>query len=221
MPEKAAPASAALTVSDRTRTPTRNICSLPITRTRSITSSRGALRAIAAATWDSISSLGGMRAKKPGSRTASRTLGRCDSSLGEPRRRAKDRRDQIQKLWIGLEQREQLDARRQAGQKPVEGDEGEIGIAALGERRQKRRHQLGEALAGPRRAGCGIAAEMPAAHRRRELAWLAEAHRRQGLDGLGIIAGAGEDEAAGLGREPARLLEERRIMIAAPSRRSI
>ena len=39
MVEKEAPASTALTVSDSTRTPTRNICSRPMMRARSTTSS--------------------------------------------------------------------------------------------------------------------------------------------------------------------------------------
>ena len=82
-----------------------------------------------------------------------------------------------------------------------------------GKRGQQRRHEFGQKLAGAGAAGRGIAAEMPAADRRRQ-------SRSPGgspcavkrLDGLGIILAAGEDEAAGLGAEFRRILEQRRIM---------
>ena len=90
----------------------------------------------------------GSAPKKPGSSTASRTLGRWLNSLGETRRGAEDRGDKIEQVGIGLEQREELNAGRESGQKTVEGDEGLVGIAALGERGQKRRHDFGQKLAG-------------------------------------------------------------------------
>ena len=63
-------------------------------------------------------------------------------------------------------QREQLHAGRQLGQEAVEADQGKIGIGGLGERLDQRRLHLGQQLAGARAAHGGVAAVMPAAHRR-------------------------------------------------------
>ena len=220
-PEKAAPASAAHTVSDRTRTPTRNICSLRITRARSITSSRRALRAIAAATWDSMSSLGGMRAKKPG---RERRRGHRDDATDSLASRGAEPRivaNRSRSCGIGLEQREQLDTRRQAGQKPVEG-----------RRRRRRDRRCRRAptrsagmssvrtLAGPRAAGrrdgARNASRAPSAES--SLGWRKPIAAKV-LSGLGIIAVAGEDEAAGLGCERRPPPRRAPHSVAAPSRK--
>ncbi len=75
MVEKEAPASTALTVSDSTRTPTRNICSRPMMRTRSTTSSSEAPTGMTEAIMAWISLARGKASKKPGSSTASSTAG--------------------------------------------------------------------------------------------------------------------------------------------------
>ena len=87
----------------------------------------------------------------------------------EPRRRAHDGGDQLEQARVLLQEREQLHAGRQLGQEAVEADEGEIGIGGLGERLDQRRLHLGQQLAGAWRAHGGVAAVVPAAHRRDDL----------------------------------------------------
>ena len=146
-------------------------CSLPITRARSITSSRACLAGDAPRPPGTRSPpWRGKGPKKPAVEHGVEHLGATATAArrGAAPSRGSWRSDR--EARIGLEQREQLHARRQAGEKPVEGDEGVIGIAgSRASADSKRRHQLGQKLAGARAAGRGIAAEMPAAHRRRQL----------------------------------------------------
>ena len=75
---------------------------------------------------------------------------------GEARRRAHDVGDQLDQTPVLLEEREELDAGGQLGQKAVEADEGEVGIGGLGQRRDQQRLHLGQAVrarAGVRTAG--------------------------------------------------------------------
>ena len=64
---------------------------------------------------------------------------------------------------IGLQQREELDAGRQAGQEGVEAHERVVGALGAAERRQQRRRQFGQPLARLGRLRRLVAPEMPGA----------------------------------------------------------
>ena len=67
--------------------------------------------------------------------------------------------------------------------------------------------ELGEDLSRPLAARRAIAAVMPAADRRGDAVWLAEAEPAQRVERAGVVLGAGEDEVAWSGKTR-RLLEE-------------
>ena len=89
--------------------------------------------------------------------------------LGEPRRGAQDRGEQVEQVGIVAEQREELRAGRQRLQQAVEGAHRRVRIAGAREALQQRRRDLGQALARGGRAHRREAPEMPAAHRLRHV----------------------------------------------------
>ena len=111
-----------------------------------------------------------------------------------------------------MQQREQLDAGRQAGEEGVEADQRLVGAAGLAEGLQQRRRQLGQPLARLGRLRRAVAAEMPAANDPADVARPLEAEARQRLQRVGIVDVAGEDEVADAGRKLRRRLEQRRIV---------
>ncbi len=148
----------------RTRTPIRNACSWPMSRARS------------SASWKSpapFNSAATMAERSRGARNAAEEAGRQDGvehtaalaqDAGEPGRGAHDGRDQLDQPLVLLEQGEELDAGRQLGQKPIESEEGQVGVGGLGQRLDQERLDFGQQLAGARRAHGGVAAVMPSAH---------------------------------------------------------
>ena len=80
-----------------------------------------------------ISSLARQRSEEAGIEHRIEHLRAAAQLLGKARRRAEDRGDEIEQARIGLEQREELHACRQAREEPVEGDEGLVGIAGARE----------------------------------------------------------------------------------------
>src|SRR5690606_24637265 len=110
----------------------------------------------------------------------------------------------------GLQQREQLDARRQAFQELVEAQDRLVGAARLAEGLEQRRGELGQPLARLRRLRRAVAAEVPGADDATDVARPLEAEVGQRLQRVGIVDVAGEDEVADAGRKLGRRLEQRR-----------
>ena len=109
------------------------------------------------------------------------------------------------------QQREDLHAGRQAGDELVEQPERGVGVGLLLERLEDRGMQLGQQLARPRAAGGADVAVVPAADAGRDGGRVLEAHRGEVGERVGIVAGAGEDEAAA-GPEVGLALEQRRVV---------
>ena len=150
--------------------------------------------------------------KKPGASTASSTrrrLLRMRASRGAVPMMAAI---SSSRRGFCFKQREQLHARRQLGQEPVEADEGEIGIGGLGERLDQHRLHLGQQLAGARRAHGGIAAVMPAAHGGDHLGGPLVAHAGERLDGAGIVGFAGKHHVGAAARQLGAVLEQANVV---------
>ena len=81
--------------------------------------------------------------------------------VGEVGRVAHHHGEQRHKRLVGGEQREQLDAGRQAGEEMVEGDQRRIRRFGLGEGDDEARRDLGQKLAGSRRPHGRVTAKMP------------------------------------------------------------
>ena len=127
-------------------------------------------------------------------------------------RTAHDGRHQFDQRWVGLEQREELHARRQVAEEKVEVEQGLVGRHGLAQRPEQRRHQLGQKLARPRRMGGAVAAVMPAPHDAGRGRGVLEAERAQGFERAGIVVGAGEDQIAAWTGKARRLLEQAGVM---------
>ena len=108
-------------------------------------------------------------------------------------------------------QREQLHARRQAGQELVEQPKGRVAVGLVLQRGQQRRRQLGQQLARAGGARGADMAVMPGADAPRDRRRVLEPHAGQRLQRLGVVAGAGEDEA-GAGAQVRLALEQGRVV---------
>ena len=113
----------------------------------------------------------------------------------------------MRRFEVLAQEREDLHARRQAGQELVEQAEGGIGVGLLLERAEERGRELGEELARPRAAGGADVAVVPGPHAGGDGGRVLEAHAGEGGDRARIVLRAGEDEAAA-GPEVGLALEE-------------
>ena len=130
----------------------------------------------------------------------------------QPRRGAHDVGDEPQQLGVGAQQREQLNARRQLGQETVEARKRGAGRGRVGQRLDQQGLHLRQALARLGAAHGGVAAVMPAAHRRDHLGGLLVAELGQGFHGRGIVGLAGEHHVVAAAREVGAVLEQRRVV---------
>ena len=126
---------------------------------------------------------------------------------GEARGRAHEVGQEGEEVQVLAQEREDLHARRQAGQELVEQAEGGIGVGLLLERAEERGRELGEELARPRAAGGADVAVVPGPHPGGDGGRVLEAHAGEGGDRARIVLRAGEDEAAA-GPEVGLALEE-------------
>ncbi len=136
----------------------------------------------------------------------------ADHHFGEPRRAAENIGEKIAQLRIGFENGQKFGDGLHPAERGIEGDERGIRIARLREGLQQGRHKFGQNFARAFGLHRGVAAEMPAADRLGRQCRPLEAEFRQRLQGFRIVADAGEDEIADLGRKARRALEEARIM---------
>ena len=131
---------------------------------------------------------------------------------GQPGRGAHDGGKQLQQAGIGLQQREKLDAGRQAGEELVEAHQRLVGLACLAESLQQGRRQFGQPFARLGRLGGAVAAEMPAAYDPANVARPPEAKPRQRAQRIGVVHVAGEDQIADARRKLGCGLEQRRVV---------
>ena len=159
------------TVSERTPTPMRNICSLPMTRARSSASSKAAASGDDRAGQQIISARRGSGRRNPhpaphrvpwdGATVRRRVCGAM------PRMRA----IRSSSRGLALSMRENLHPGRQSRQETIEGDKSRVGIAGAGEGCRASAGMISVSICSrPGAAHRGKAAEMPAADRGRYLA---------------------------------------------------
>ncbi len=134
MVEKEAPASTALTVSDSTRTPTRNICSRPMMRTRSTTSSSE--RPLRNDGGDHGLDFAGAGQGIEEARIQHRIQhARAGAQLfGQARCGSQDGGDEVKQIGIGLQHGKKLNPGGKPGDELVKGEEGQVRFAAAGQR---------------------------------------------------------------------------------------
>ncbi len=139
-------------------------------------------------------------------------MGRLGDCLGKARRAAEHVGEELAHVRIRLEQGKKLDRRRHFAERDVKRGERGIGIAGFGKGVEQGRHDFGQHFAGACAAHRRAAAEMPAAHRLGGERRIAKAQFAQGLDRIGIVARADEDQTAGAGIEARRMFEKARVM---------
>ncbi len=133
--------------------------------------------------------------------------------LGEARRPAQDLAEEGAQRGVGGEDREELGRRGQALQHAVEAGNRLVRVGTARETGEEERRQLGQPLAGARRAHRRPQPGVPGAHGGGDLAGLAEAELLQRAQRAGIVADAGEHEVAGAVAELGRVLEEQPVMV--------
>ena len=118
--------------------------------------------------------------------------------LGQPRRRRHDVDDEEKQGRIVAQQREKLNAGRQAGDEVVEAQQGLVGTGALAEDAQELGRQLRQPLACFHRLRRAVAAVMPGADDVGDVGGALEAELEKRRQRVGVVALASEDEIAGL-----------------------
>jgi hypothetical protein len=132
--------------------------------------------------------------------------------VGKAGRRAHDRRQEVEKARIGVQQRKELNASGQARQERVETQERLIGLARLAEGFEQRRRQLRQAFASLGGLDGTIAPEMPTTYDAADVAGTGEAELRQGFERIGIIDIAREHQIPQLAGKLRCRLEKGRVV---------
>ena len=136
---------------------------------------------------------------------------------GQARRAAEEIAEQFAHRRVGAQDRQQLHRARHTRQRRVERAQRRVGVARAGKGGEQRRHEFGQHFARAGAAHRRAAAEMPAANGLGRLFRAPEAEAAQRRQGLGIVDDAGEHQAARLGAERRRVLEQARVVPLDPA----